>query len=432
MNQPVRQTATSTQAWNKAQQIIPGGVNSPVRAFRSVGGSPPFISSAQGSRVNDIDGNSYIDYVGSWGPMILGHAASEVIAALQSAMQNGTSYGAPTELEIELADLVIEAVPSIEMVRIVNSGTEATMSAIRLARGYTEREKIIKVEGCYHGHADYLLAKAGSGITTFGLSDSAGVPEDFARLTLTIPFNNAEAARRTIVANADQVACLILEPIAGNMGVIPPQDGYLEQLKEITAEYGVVLIFDEVMTGFRVAPGGAQELYGVTPDITCLGKIIGGGLPVGAYGGRREIMSCVAPGGEVYQAGTLSGNPLAMSAGIATLNTLKDSTVYQQLEATSAALSEGIQAITQKYQIPCYHSRIGSMLSCFFTDQTVTDFATAKTSDTELFAGYFWGLLNQGIYTAPSQFEAAFVSTAHSETDIDTTVKAADRVLSAL
>ena len=336
----------------------------------------------------------------------------------------------PTPLETQLAELIISAVPSIEMVRMVNSGTEATMSAIRLARGYTKRDKIIKVEGCYHGHADYLLAKAGSGITTFGLSDSAGVPEDFAKLTLTVPFNNAEAVRKVIKDNSDDVSCIILEPITGNMGVIPPRDGYLQELREITEENGVLLIFDEVMSGFRVSYGGAQELYDVNPDITCLGKIIGGGLPVGAYGGRREIMSKVAPVGEVYQAGTLSGNPLAMAAGIATLTALKSPNFYETLGNISSMLAEGIKDISHKYQIPIYHSRVGSMLSCFFTDQVVTDFTSAKTSDTDRFAQFFWGLLNQGVYIAPSQFEAAFVSIAHTEKDIETTISAVDRVLS--
>ena len=364
--------------------------------------------------------------------MILGHANPTVLSTLQNTMQNGTSYGAPTQLEIQLAELVIEAFPSIAMLRMVNSGTEATMSAIRLARGYTQRDKIIKIEGCYHGHADYLLAKAGSGITTFGLSDSAGVPEDFAKLTLTIPFNDVSIARETIEANADSVSCLILEPVPGNMGVIPPRDGYLQELREITEENGVLLIFDEVMTGFRVARGGAQQLYNVEPDITCLGKIIGGGLPVGAYGGRREIMSNVAPVGEVYQAGTLSGNPLAMAAGVSTLTALKAPNFYKKLEETSRMLAEGIQNVSDKYQIPSYHSRVGSMLSCFFTNQTVTDFASAKTSDIDRFSQFFWGMLNQGIYIAPSQFEAGFVSTAHSEQDIKATVSAVDRVLSTL
>ncbi|MCH2573485.1 glutamate-1-semialdehyde 2,1-aminomutase [Candidatus Poribacteria bacterium] len=430
VSQPIRQSKISDKEWESAQKLIPGGVNSPVRAFRSVGGSPPFISSAKGSSIIDVDGNSYIDYIGSWGPMILGHSNETVLSALQKTMQNGTSYGAPTPLETQLAELIISAVPSIEMVRMVNSGTEATMSAIRLARGYTKRDKIIKVEGCYHGHADYLLAKAGSGITTFGLSDSAGVPEDFAKLTLTVPFNNAEAVRKAIKDNSDDVSCIILEPITGNMGVIPPRDGYLQELREITEENGVLLIFDEVMSGFRVSYGGAQELYDVNPDITCLGKIIGGGLPVGAYGGRREIMSKVAPVGEVYQAGTLSGNPLAMAAGIATLTALKSPNFYETLGNISSILAEGIKDISHKYQIPSYHSRVGSMLSCFFTDQVVTDFTSAKTSDTDRFAQFFWGLLNQGVYIAPSQFEAAFVSIAHTEKDIETTISAVDRVLS--
>ena len=333
------ESSKSLAAWQKSQQFIPGGVNSPVRNFSKVGRHPRFIERGEGSKIYDIDGNEYIDYVASWGPLVLGHAYPSVIEAIRSTAVNGTSFGAPTPRETELAETLVNAVPSIEQVRLVNSGTEATMSAIRVARGYTGRDKILKIDGCYHGHVDYLLAKAGSGIATFGLSDSGGVPEDFARNTLTVPFNNPDAVREAIEANSDEIACLILEPIMGNMGIIPPREGYLDQLREITEEHGIVLIFDEVITGFRVAYGGAQSYYNVTPDMTCLGKIIGGGLPVGAYGGKRDIMRCVAPEGEVYQAGTLSGNPLAVTAGIATLKRLAEPGVYEHLENSAAALA---------------------------------------------------------------------------------------------
>ncbi|MCZ6679159.1 MAG: glutamate-1-semialdehyde 2,1-aminomutase [Candidatus Poribacteria bacterium] len=422
----------SLEAWQKSQQFIPGGVNSPVRAYRSVGGNPLFIQRGNGAKIYDIDGNEYIDYVASWGPLILGHAHPRVLDAIQGAMGSGTSFGAPTELETDLAELIVNAVPSIEIVRLVNSGTEATMSAIRVARGYTGRDKIIKIAGCYHGHADALLAKAGSGVATFGLPDSSGVPADFTRHTLTVPFNDADAVRQTIEANPDQIACLILEPIAGNMGVIPPHDGYLQELREITAEHGIVLIFDEVITGFRVAYGGAQSLYNVTPDMTCLGKIIGGGLPVGAYGGKKEIMQSVAPLGDVYQAGTLSGNPLAVSAGIATLKTLAEPGVYEQLENLVQPLAEGLQDATKRNAIDACHNRVGSMLMLYFTDKTVVDYESAQTSNTDRYGRYFWGLLERGVYIAPSQFEAGFVSLVHTQTDIDQTVQAADAVLSQL
>ena len=363
----------SLAAWQQSQQFIPGGVNSPVRNFSKVGRHPRFIDRGAGSKVYDIDGNEYIDYLASWGPLILGHAHPVVIDAINAAALRGTSFGAPTTLETELAEIIANAVPSIEQVRLVSSGTEATMSAIRLARGYTGRDKIIKIDGCYHGHVDYLLAKAGSGVATFGLSDSGGVPEDFARNTLTVPFNDADAVKTTIDANPEGIACLILEPIMGNMGIIPPRDGYLAQLREITEAHGIVLIFDEVITGFRVAYGGAQTYYNVTPDMTCLGKIIGGGLPVGAYGGKREIMRCVAPEGDVYQAGTLSGNPLAVTAGITTLKQLAEPGVYAQLEDRAAALADGLAAATQKHGIDAWHSRVGSMLMLYFTPETVTD-----------------------------------------------------------
>lgn len=422
----------SLAAWQKSQQFIPGGVNSPVRNFSKVGSHPRFIARGAGAKVYDIDGNEYIDYVASWGPLVLGHAHPSVVAAIGAAAANGTSFGAPTTLETELAEIIVNAVPSIEQVRLVNSGTEATMTAIRVARGYTGRDKIIKIDGCYHGHVDYLLAKAGSGVATFGLSDSGGVPEDFARNTLTVPFNNPDAVRQAIAANPDEIACLILEPIMGNMGIIPPRDGYLNELREITEAHGVVLIFDEVITGFRVAYGGAQSRYNVTPDMTCLGKIIGGGLPVGAYGGKRDIMRCVAPEGDVYQAGTLSGNPLAVTAGITTLKKLAEPGVYERLENSAAALADGLAEATEKYGIDAWHSRVGSMLMLYFTPETVTDADGARTADTERFQQYFWGLVERGVYVAPSQFEAGFVSLVHSQEDIDTTIQAASQVLADL
>ncbi len=426
------ESSKSLSAWQKSQQFIPGGVNSPVRNFSKVGGHPRFIDRGAGSKISDIDGNEYIDYVASWGPLVLGHAHPDVVEAVSTAASRGTSFGAPTTLETELAETIVNAVPSIEQVRLVNSGTEATMSAIRVARGYTGRNKIIKIDGCYHGHVDYLLAKAGSGVATFGLSDSGGVPEDFARNTLTIPFNDPEALITTIEANADEIACLILEPIMGNMGIIPPRAGYLNELREITEQHGVVLIFDEVITGFRVAYGGAQAHYGVTPDMTCLGKIIGGGLPVGAYGGKREIMQCVAPEGDVYQAGTLSGNPLAVTAGITTLKKLAEPGVYDQLESRAATLADGLAEATRKHGVDAWHSRVGSMLMLYFTSEFVTDADGARTADTERYRQYFWGLLERGVSVAPSQFEAGFVSLAHSEEDINTTVQAANKVIANL
>ena len=422
----------SLAAWQKSQQFIPGGVNSPVRNFGKVGSHPRFIARGAGSKTYDIDGNEYIDYVASWGPLILGHAHPSIIEAISAAALNGTSFGAPTTLEMELAEIIVDAVPSIEQVRLVNSGTEATMSAIRVARGYTGRDKIIKIDGCYHGHVDYLLAKAGSGVATFGLSDSGGVPEDFARNTLTVPFNNPDAVREAIEANPDEIACLILEPIMGNMGIIPPRDGYLNELREITEAHGIVLIFDEVITGFRVAYGGAQSYYNVTPDMTCLGKIIGGGLPVGAYGGKRDIMRCVAPEGDVYQAGTLSGNPLAVTAGLTMLKHLAEPGVYAQLESTATALADGLAEATQKHGIDAWHSRVGSMLMLYFTSETVTDADGARTADAERYQQYFWGLMESGVYVAPSQFEAGFVSLVHSEDDINKTVQAATQVLADL
>ncbi len=422
----------SLSEWNKSQEIIPGGVNSPVRNFSKVGEHPRFIDHARGCRIFDVDGNEYIDYVASWGPLILGHSHPVVVQAIIDVASRGTSFGAPTPLETILAQIIVDAVPSIDKVRLVNSGTEATMSAIRLARGYTGRDKIIKIDGCYHGHVDYLLAKAGSGVATFGLSDSEGVPEDIARNTLTVPFNNAEEVKSTIEANSDEIACIILEPIMGNMGIIPPNDGYLNEIREITEQHGVVLIFDEVITGFRVAYGGAQSYYNVTPDMTCLGKIIGGGLPVGAYGGKKEIMSCVAPEGDVYQAGTLSGNPLAVTAGISTLNLLSEPGVYKKLETKAAALAAGLEEATNKNGIDAWHSRVGSMLMFYFTTKTVMDADDARTADTDRFRDYFWGLIEKGIYIAPSQFEAGFVSLVHSDRDIQNTIEAATDVISQL
>jgi glutamate-1-semialdehyde 2,1-aminomutase len=419
----------SARLFSEAQQVIPGGVNSPVRAFKSVGANPLFIKKAFGSRLTDVDGNEFVDYVGSWGPMILGHCHPEVMEAVRKALANGSSFGAPTELEVELAEMIVAAVPSIEMVRMVNSGTEATMSAIRLARAYTGRDKIIKFSGCYHGHSDSLLVKAGSGAATFGVPDSPGVPADFAKHTLTAVFNNLESVKGLVAENRDQVACIILEPIAGNMGTVPPVEGFLEGLRTLCDKEGIVLIFDEVMTGFRVAYGGAQELYGVTPDITTLGKIIGGGLPVGAFGGNREIMSLLSPAGGVYQAGTLSGNPLAMAAGIETLRLLRQDGFYAKLEAISSRLAEGMAGAAKKSGRPIYTTRVGSMFCMFFSQGEVRDWTSAAACDTEAFARYFRSMLEQGIYLAPSQFETAFVSIAHSEEDLEKTIYAAEKSL---
>lgn len=422
----------SETLFEQARKLIPGGVNSPVRAFKSVGGSPIFIERAEGSRIYDVDGNAYIDYVGSWGPMIVGHAHPRVIEALSRALVKGTSFGAPTELENELAQIVIDAVPSIEMVRMVNSGTEATMSAIRVARGFTGKDKIIKFEGCYHGHADGLLVKAGSGAATFGVPTSPGVPKDYARNTLTAPFNNLNAVREIIEKEGDQIACIIVEPLPGNMGVIPPRKGFLEGLRKITQEHGIVLIFDEVMSGFRVAYGGAQERYGVRPDMTTLGKVIGGGLPVGAYGGRREIMEQVSPSGPIYQAGTLSGNPLAMTAGIETLKILSEPGTYEKLEQSTDALCTGIRTAFGKAGIPACHTRVGAMFCTFFTGDKVSDYASASRSDTKRFGKYFHNMLKNGVNLAPSQFEAAFMSLAHTEEDIGKTIEACEESLKGL
>ncbi|MCX7794499.1 MAG: glutamate-1-semialdehyde 2,1-aminomutase [Thermodesulfovibrionales bacterium] len=422
-------TVKSIALYKKAVEHIPGGVNSPVRAFRAVGGNPLFIAKAKGSKIYDVDGNEFIDYVLSWGPMILGHSHPEVVRALKKAIEKGTSYGAPTPLEIELAQLIKKAYPSIEKVRMVNSGTEATMSAIRVARAFTKRNKVIKFEGCYHGHADGLLVKAGSGATTFGVPDSPGVPEDYAKNTITLPFNDLEAVRSIVESEWRDIACIILEPVVGNIGCVLPKAGFLEGLRNITEKYGIVLIFDEVMTGFRVSYGGAQAYYGIKPDLTCLGKVIGGGLPVGAYGGRKDIMSMVAPEGPVYQAGTLSGNPLAMTAGIVTLKILSNKSVYRLLEKRASQLEEGLRDASIKSGIQTKFYRAGTMFCTYFTDREVYDYQTAKTSDTERFGRFFRGMLERGVYLAPSQFEAGFLSIAHSEKDIDRTIKAAFEVM---
>ncbi|HEX2268679.1 MAG TPA: glutamate-1-semialdehyde 2,1-aminomutase [Pyrinomonadaceae bacterium] len=414
----------SEQLFATAIGLIPGGVNSPVRAFRGVGGTPRFIKSARGATITDVDGNTYIDYVGSWGPMILGHADEEVVAALREVASNGTSFGAPTELEVELAQEVVDAVPSIEMVRMVSSGTEATMSAIRLARGVTGRTKIIKFEGCYHGHGDSLLVKAGSGVATLGLPDSPGVPAVLAENTITLPFNDATALEQTFAEHAD-IAAVIIEPVVGNMGCVPPQPGYLEAVRSLSTKHGTLLIFDEVMTGFRLARGGAQELYGIKPDITTLGKIIGGGLPVGAYGGSREVMNHVAPAGPVYQAGTLSGNPLSMTAGLVTLRRLRDKTVYERLENSSRQLCDGLTRATHDAGVTTVTNRAGSMWTSFFTGEPVIDWTTANKSNREIYGRFFHAMLAAGIYLAPSQFEAAFVSLAHTDEIIEETVAAA-------
>jgi glutamate-1-semialdehyde 2,1-aminomutase len=415
----------SSLLFQQAQAAIPGGVNSPVRAFKSVGADPLFIKCASGSHLYDEDGNDFVDYVGSWGPMIVGHCHPDIISAVQTTMESGASFGAPTERETILANMVIEAVPSIEMVRMVSSGTEATMSAIRLARGYTGRDKILKFSGCYHGHADSLLVKAGSGAATFGVPDSPGVPAEVARLTLTAEYNSLDSVHTLIASNKDLIACIIVEPLAGNMGTVPAREGFLEGLREICTNEGIVLIFDEVMSGFRVAYGGVQELCGVTPDMTTLGKIIGGGLPVGAFGGKREIMEKLSPSGGVYQAGTLSGNPLAMSAGIATLKLLQQPGFYDRLEEKGRMVAEGIDKAAKEAGYPIYSTRIGSMFCAFFTKGPVYDWPTASQSDTKAFARYFLAMLNEGIYLAPSQFETAFVSATHSEADIEKTITAA-------
>jgi len=422
---------TSETLFEEAQRYIPGGVNSPVRAFRAVGGSPRFIARAAGAKIYDVDGREYIDYVASWGPMILGHAHPYVISAIQQAAERGTSYGAPTEGEVTLARMLCEAFPSMELVRLVSSGTEAAMSAIRLARGFTTRELIVKFDGCYHGHTDGLLVQAGSGATTFGIPNSGGVPASYTELTLSLPFNNLQAVRQAFTRYRGRIAAVILEPIAGNMGVVLPAPGFLQGLREVTQQDGALLVFDEVITGFRVRYGGAQHLYGVTPDLTVLGKIIGGGLPVGAFGGKHAIMAQIAPLGPVYQAGTLSGNPLAVAAGIATLRLLQEPGVYERLETMAQHLCEGMQAAARRVGVPVYTTRCGSMFCSFFTGQSVSDYASANSADTAKFRRYFHALLADGIYVAPSQFEAGFVSTAHTDSDIERTIAASQRAFEA-
>ena len=415
----------SHRLFKKAQELIPGGVNSPVRAFKAVGGNPLFIQRAKGSKIYDVDGNEYIDYVLSWGPLILGHAHPDIVKALKKATERGTSYGAPTQLEIELAELVLKTYPSMDMVRMVNSGTEATMSAIRVARGFTGRDKIIKFEGCYHGHADGLLVRAGSGATTFGVPDSPGVPKSYAQETITLPFNDVEALKNVINEDWKSIACVIIEPVVGNIGCVLPMPGFLETLRKLTKKNGIILIFDEVMTGFRVSFGGAQAYYGIKPDMTCLGKVIGGGLPVGAYGGRKDIMSMVSPLGPVYQAGTLSGNPLAMTAGIETIKILSKGKTYKKLEYIAGLLEKGLIDAAEMAGVKTKFYRAGTMFCTYFTETDVIDYKTAKTSDTSKFSMFFSGILKKGINLAPSQFEAGFISLAHTEKDVEKTVRAA-------
>jgi glutamate-1-semialdehyde 2,1-aminomutase len=418
--------------YDHALRVIPGGVNSPVRACQSVGAEPLFIDRAEGCLIFDADGNRFIDYIGSWGPMILGHRHPAVIEAISAVLDRGTSFGAPIDLEIQIAERVIEAVPSVDMIRMVNSGTEAAMSAIRLARGATGRDKIIKFDGCYHGHADTLLVAAGSGVATLGIPGSPGIPESVAQYTLSLPYNDADAVGKVMAAQGDQVACIIVEPVAGNMGLVKPKAGFLESLRELTEKHGSVLIFDEVMTGFRVAYGGAQSLYGISPDLTCFGKIIGGGMPVGAYGGKREIMSQIAPQGSVYQAGTLSGNPVAMAAGIATLGQLKKEGFYEKLEEKSNYLANGLARAAQQAGIAVQVDHVGSMLGMFFTDIRVINFDDAKTCNLDLFSAFYAGMRKKGIYMAPSQFEALFVSAAHEVEHLDTTIEAAGQIMAEL
>ncbi len=408
----------SDKLFSRAKELIPGGVNSPVRACKSVGCDPVFIQKAAGSKIYDVDGNEYVDFVCSWGPMILGHNHPAVEEAVAKALANGTSYGAPTPLEIELAELVIDAVPSIESVRFVNSGTEATMSAIRLARGYTDKKKVVKFDGCYHGHADSFLVKAGSGVITLGIPGSPGVPEDIVRNTISIPYNNTDILEKTLGEEQD-IACVIIEPVAGNMGIVPPAKEFLQKLRDLTSQNNIILIFDEVITGFRLSYGGAQERFGIMPDLTCLGKIIGGGLPVGAYGGKKEIMQLISPVGPVYQAGTLSGNPLAMAAGVATLNVLKEKDFYKKLEEKSASYAEELKALAQKYSMDITLNRVGSAMTGFFTAEAVTDYDSAMKADAEKYGAYYREMLAQGVYLAPSQFEAAFISAAHSSDDLN-------------
>ncbi|PLR75488.1 glutamate-1-semialdehyde-2,1-aminomutase [Bacillus sp. V3-13] len=427
----MRSYQKSAAAFEEARKLMPGGVNSPVRAFKSVNMDPIFMAGGKGSKIYDIDGNEYIDYVLSWGPLILGHSNDRVIESLKKVAEHGTSFGAPTLIENELAKLVIDRVPSIEMVRMVSSGTEATMSALRLARGYTGRNKIVKFEGCYHGHGDSLLIKAGSGVATLGLPDSPGVPEGVARNTITVPYNDLDSVTAAFKQFGEDIAGVIVEPVAGNMGVVPPQPGFLEGLRELTTQYGALLIFDEVMTGFRVSYHCAQGYYGVTPDLTCLGKVIGGGLPVGAYGGKVEIMERIAPSGPIYQAGTLSGNPLAMTAGLETLSQLTPES-YQEFERKADQLEEGLSAAAEKRGIPHTINRTGSMIGFFFTNEEVINYEKAKTSNLDYFAAYYREMAEQGIFLPPSQFEGLFLSTAHSDEDIAKTISAAEQAFSKL
>lgn len=422
----------SQQLFKEAVELIPGGVNSPVRAFKAVGDFPVFIEKGEGSKLYDVDGNEFVDYICSWGPLLLGHQPASVTAAVQDALLKGSTYGAPTALEVEIAKMIVDAVPSVEMVRMVNSGTEATMSAIRLARGYTKRNKLVKFEGCYHGHADHLLIKAGSGALTFGVPSSPGVPESIASETLTATYNDLDSVKKLFAEYPDQIAAVIVEPVAGNMGLVPPAEGFLEGLREVTKEQGALLIFDEVISGFRASYGGAQKAFNIMPDLTCLGKIIGGGLPVGAYGGRREIMEHVAPVGPVYQAGTLSGNPVAMAAGIATLKELGKPGVYEKVELKAKTLASGLRAAAEKAGVKVSINQSASLLTVFFTDKPVDSYAAAMSSDTAKFKVFFQSMLNQGIYLPPSQFECWFVSLAHSDEDLAKTLIAAENAFAAV
>ncbi len=432
MSSDMKQFSRSERLFREAQRYLPGGVNSPVRAFKAVGGTPLFIKRGQGSKIYDEDGNEFIDHVCSWGPLILGHSHPQVVKAIKKAAERGSSFGAPTELETTLARMVCVAMPSMEMVRFVNSGTEATMSAIRLARAFTGRNKLVKFAGCYHGHSDGLLTEAGSGMATLGIPSSPGVPAIVTSDTLVTPYNNLKAVEQLFNNFTSEIAAVIIEPIAGNMGIVLPKPGFLEHLRGLTREYGALLIFDEVITGFRVAYSGAQEIYGITPDLTCLGKIIGGGLPIGAYGGRKDIMEMVAPLGPVYQAGTLAGNPVAMTAGVETLNILSQSKVYDQLERKSSLLEKGIIQAASKAKIGIQLPRVGSMFTIFFTKEPVTDYETAANADTELYTRFFHQMLSHGVYLPPSQFEAAFVSLAHGDEDIQATVDTASKAFNSL
>ena len=421
------QLGKSEKAFDEAKRYMPGGVNSPVRSYRSVGSNPPFISSASGSRIYDIDNNEYIDYVLSWGPMILGHANPEVVASLQEAIPRGTSYGAPTLLETELAKKIQAFMPSMEMIRLVNSGTEATMSALRVARGYTGRDRIVKFVGCYHGHSDSLLVKAGSGLATFGVPDSPGVPKGVAENTITLPYNDIDAVKQLFDEMGDTIACIIVEPVAGNMGCVPPVEGFLETLRDVTKAHGALLIFDEVMCGFRASSGGAQKLYNIKPDLTCLGKIVGGGMPLAVFGGSSKIMSEVAPSGPIYQAGTLSGNPVAVTAGLATLSMLqRDPTIFKQVEDSTKALCNGLEELAKKYNVPAVVQRVGSMFTLFFTDKPVHNFDDASACNADHFKIFFHHNLSHGIYYAPSPFESNFVSMCHKSAEIDKTLAVAE------